>query len=44
MTQASLFDADDPATRAGMNALAQLHLRGELAAVVDDTLGTTGQP
>jgi len=33
------FDADDPATRAGMDALAQLHLRGELDEVVVATLG-----
>lgn len=32
-------DLADPATRAGVDALAQLHLRGELAPVVDDALG-----
>jgi len=42
LAQSQDFDADDPATRAGMNALAQLHLRGELASVVDETLGTGG--
>ena len=40
LAQSPDFNADDPATRAGMNALAQLHLRGELASVVDDTLGS----
>jgi phosphoglycerol transferase MdoB-like AlkP superfamily enzyme len=33
------FDADDPATAAGMHALARLHLRGELDDVLDETLG-----
>ena len=32
------FDADDPATAAGINALARLHLRGELAPVFDAAL------
>ncbi len=30
---------DDPATRAGIDALAQLHLHGELGSLVDETLG-----
>jgi hypothetical protein len=33
------FDPDDPASTAGMHALARLHLRGELDDVVDDALG-----
>jgi hypothetical protein len=33
------FDPDDPQTAAGMNALARLQLRGELAPVLDETLG-----
>ncbi len=32
------FNADDPVTAAGINALARLHLRGELARVVDEAL------
>jgi len=41
LAQSQDVNLDDPATRAGMNALAQLHLRGELPALVEDTLGTT---
>ncbi len=33
------FAVDDPSTRAGIHALAQLHLRGELGSLVDETLG-----
>lgn len=33
------FSPDDPQLRAGLDALARLHLHGELAPLVEDTLG-----
>lgn len=35
------FNPDDPRTAAGVTALARLHLRGELAPVLREALGTT---
>ncbi len=39
LTHSPDFSFDDPPTRAGLDALAQLHLHGELNAVLDDTFG-----
>jgi hypothetical protein len=38
LAQSPDFDPDDPATAAGMHALARLQLRGELQAVIEETL------
>lgn len=38
------FDPDDPATAAGMHAIARLHLRGELDDVLGETLGLAALP
>ncbi|RYD14881.1 MAG: LTA synthase family protein [Lysobacteraceae bacterium] len=38
------FDPDDPATAAGMHAIARLHLRGELDEVLGETLGLAALP
>ena len=39
LTHSPEFSLDDAQTRAGLDALAQLHLHGELTAVLDDTFG-----
>jgi len=38
------FDPDDPQTAAGLNALARLHLRGELAELAGEALGVPAAP
>ena len=44
LAQSPDFDPDDPATMAGMHALARLQLRGELDEVLGDTLGLAATP
>lgn len=44
LTAAPDFTLDDPATRAGIHALAQLHLRGELESVLETILTPATEP